>query len=69
MFDSIRYKTALYLIKKAEKYIHKGDFKNIKKGLKYFKVSVWIIPPSKGLAEVIVGKGLKQDISQSKIQD
>lgn len=53
MFNSIRWKMAAYLAKKAVEETEKGGFKNIKKGLKYFKMSIQIAPPDKELNEHI----------------
>ena len=51
MLNIIRYKLATNLAEKSAELIEKGDFKNIKKGLRYFKASVAIVPPSKELSE------------------
>ena len=44
MFNTIRLKAANHLAEKASVCIRKGDYKNIRKGLKYFKMSVRVIP-------------------------
>lgn len=58
MLYKLRYKIANHLIKKSVKLIEKGDFKDIKKGMKYCKMSVSIVPPSKELSEF--GKQLRE---------
>lgn len=52
MLNNIRYKIATRFAKKADEYINKGDFESILKGLKYFKISIMIVPPSKELTDV-----------------
>ena len=44
MFNTIRLKAATHLAEKASVCIRKGDYENIRKGLKYFKMSVRVIP-------------------------
>ena len=51
MLDNLRYKTATRLAKKSAELIKTGEFKNIKKGMRYLKMSVLIVPPSKELSE------------------
>ena len=51
MFDSIRYQIALYYAKKTEREMVKGNFEAMRKGLKYLKKSVLIVPPSPELRE------------------
>ena len=52
MLTRIRWKLAAFLARKAHECIDKGGYKNIKKGLKYFKWSVEIVPPSDHLRAV-----------------
>lgn len=52
MLNNIRYKIATRFAKKADEYINKGDFESILKGLKYLKISLRIVPPSKELTEI-----------------
>ena len=47
MLNTIRNKLAKRLVNKGTAYIRKGDFKNIMKGLQYFKLSVRIAPLKK----------------------
>lgn len=51
VFINVRFRIAFFLIKRSAKTIEKGGYKNIKKGLKYFKWSVMIVPPSKELSD------------------
>ena len=44
MFNTIRLKAANHLAEKASVCIRKGDYENIRKGLKYFTLSVRVIP-------------------------
>lgn len=44
MFNTIRLKAANHLAEKASVCIRKGDYENVRKGLKYFKMSVRVIP-------------------------
>lgn len=64
MFNYIRYKIALNLIKKAEENVKKGDFKSVMKGLQYMKYSVMIVPPSKELSEF--GKKMRATAEEQK---
>ena len=52
MLNGLRYRVANNLAKKSVELIEKGDFENIKKGMKYFQLSVTIVPPSKELNEL-----------------
>lgn len=52
VFENLRLRIALFLIKRSVKTIEKGGYKNIKKSLKYFRWSVGIVPPSKELSDV-----------------
>lgn len=47
MLNTIRSKLAKHLVEEGTAYIRKGDFKNIMKGLKYFKLSVRVAPLKK----------------------
>lgn len=51
VFINVRFRIALFLIKRSVKTIEKGGYENIKKGLKYFRWSVAIVPPSKELSD------------------
>lgn len=51
MLTNIRYKLALRLIRKADELIKKGGYENIKTGLRYFKWSILVVPPSNELRE------------------
>ena len=51
MLNNLRYRIAIHLNKRSLDLINRGGFNNIKKGLKYFKLSVMIVPPSKELSE------------------
>lgn len=53
MFKSIRYKVATYLMKRADEYVRKGDFENIKKGLTYMKYSLYIVPYTKEISDFV----------------
>ena len=53
MFENIRYKVATYLMKRADKYVRKGDFENIKKGLTYMKYSLYIVPYTKQISDFV----------------
>lgn len=53
MFENIRYKVATYLMKRADEYVQKGDFKNIKKGLMYMKYSLYIVPYTKEISDFV----------------
>jgi len=59
VLENIRYKVASYFAKKAAKQIEAGE---IKKGLKNFKLSVWIVPSSKELSDF--GERLRQTIEE-----
>lgn len=48
MLENLRYRIALYFIKKASVQIERGE---IQKGMNNFKRSIWIVPPSKELSE------------------
>lgn len=69
MLNIIRYKLATNLAKRSAELIEKGDFKNIKKGLKYFKASIVIVPPSKEISEF--GQRLREtaEEQQRKLKD
>ena len=62
MFENLRYKIALILIKKSAKLIESGDFKDLRKGLRYFKYSIMIVPPSEELSEF--GKQLREEANK-----
>lgn len=62
IFNNVRFRVALYYIKKAETEINKGGYKNIKKGIKYLKRSVIIVPPSKELSDY--GRKLKMELNK-----
>lgn len=62
MLNDLRYKCATYLAKKSVEHIEMGGFKNIKKGMKYFKTSILIVPPSKELNEF--GKQLREKVEK-----
>lgn len=64
MLNNLRYKLATNLAKKSAELIEAGDFKSIKKGLKYFKVSIAIVPPSKELSEF--GKRLRETVEEQR---
>lgn len=64
MLYKLRYKIANHLAQKSAKLIENGDFKDIKKGMKYFKMSVLIVPPSKELSEF--GKQLREAAEELK---
>ena len=53
MFKSIRYTVATYLMKRADAYVRKGDFENIKKGLTYMKYSLYIVPHTKEISDFV----------------
>ena len=53
MFKIIRYKVAIYLLKRASECVKKGDFKNIMKGLKYMKYSLHIVPYTKEMSDLV----------------
>lgn len=59
MLENIRYKIALYFVKKAAVQIEVGE---IKKGLKNFKRSIMVVPPSKELGDF--GEKLRQTIEE-----
>lgn len=42
--NNFRWRLAAYFCKRSEYYIQKGDFKSIKKGLKFFKYSIIVLP-------------------------
>lgn len=69
MLNTIRYKLATKLAKRSAELIEKGDFKNIKKGMRYFKASVMIVPTSKELSDF--GRQLKgvAEEHQKKLKD
>lgn len=69
MLNIIRYKLAIILADRSAELIEKGDFKNIKKGLRYFKASVAIVPPSKELSEF--GQRLREtaEAQRRKLED
>lgn len=46
MFENIRFKLAEHYARKSKKFIDRGGYKNIMKGLKYLEKSVFIVPPS-----------------------
>lgn len=48
MLNIIRLKIAKCLVKKASACIRKGDYRNIRKGLRYFMASVRMIPIAEG---------------------
>lgn len=62
MFKMFRYKLANRLVKRAGRLIETGDFKNIKKGLRYFKWSVMVIPPNSKLREI--GEQLRKEAAE-----
>lgn len=64
MLNNLRYKLATNLAKKSAELIEVGDFKSIKKGLKYFKASIAIVPPSKELSEF--GKRLRETVEEQR---
>ena len=64
MLNVIRYKVATCLAKRSEELIEKGDFKNIKKGLKYFKASIMVVPPSKEISKI--GECLRKIAEEQK---
>lgn len=46
MFENIRFKLAEHYARKSKKFIDRGGYKNIMKGIKYLEKSVFIVPPS-----------------------
>lgn len=68
MLEEIRYKIATYFIRKSEKQLRSGDFKEIKKGMRNLKIAVWIVPPSEGSSNF--GKELRKIVNehQNKIE-
>ena len=52
MLNLIRYKLAIRLAKNAHRLINTGDFKKIMRGLRYFKWSVVVVPPSDDIPAV-----------------
>lgn len=46
MLEKLRYKVAIKLVKIAEYYIDKGGYENIMKAVRYFKLSLKIVPVS-----------------------
>ena len=60
MLENLRYRIALYFIKKASVQIERGE---IQKGMNNFKRSIWIVPPSKELSEF--GDRLRQTLGRS----
>lgn len=64
MLNNLRYKIATNLAEKSKELIETGDFKSIKKGLKYFKASIRIVPPSKELSEI--GKRLRETAEEQR---
>lgn len=64
MLNNLRCKIATNLAKRSAELIETGNFKSIKKGLKYFKASVMIVPPSKELSEF--GKRLRETVEKQQ---
>lgn len=64
LVELLQYKVALKHLEIAEYYIEKGGFKNIKKGLKHFKYSVWVCPPSEELKQF--GERMREEIDKIK---
>lgn len=60
MFTEIRWKIAACLAKKAVETTSKGGFENVKKGLKYFEMSLRVAPYDKEVNELI--KNRTEDI-------
>lgn len=58
MFENIRFKLAEHYARKSKKFIDRGGYKNIMKGIKYLKKSVFIVPPSDELR--LVGAQLRK---------
>ena len=58
MFENIRFKLAEHYARKSKEFVDKGGYKNIKKGIKYLKKSVFIVPPSDELR--LVGARLRK---------
>lgn len=67
MFNNIRYRIGTYYMLKAQKEIDKGDFKSIKRGLKYLNKSVSIVPLSKELVEL--GKRIMMEAYTIKVKE
>lgn len=57
MLTRIRWKLAVFLARKAHECISRGGYENIKRGLRYFKWSVEVVPPNDHLRAV--GKRLQ----------
>ena len=46
MLEKLRYKVAIKLLSIADYYIDKGGYKNLTKAIRYFKLSLKIVPIS-----------------------
>lgn len=64
MFENIRFKLAGHYARKSKEFIDRGGYKNIMKGLKYFKKAVFIVPPSNELC--LVGARLRKVVEEQR---
>lgn len=62
MLNNLRNKMGVKLLKKADEKIESGNFNDIKKGFRYIKYAVLIVPPSNELNSF--GDGLRRIISK-----
>lgn len=62
MLKNVRYKIAYYFAKKALAQTESGEFEEMLKGLKNFKRSVMVMPPSKEMQKI--GEELQEIVTR-----